>query len=51
LTLSLPSSDGAPLLAYRYFGNVRNFLFAVQELNLPTLEAIDLEKVRVTTSE
>jgi kinesin family protein C2/C3 len=51
LTLALPSSDGAPLLAYQYFENVRNFLVAVQELNLPTFEASDLEKVRVATSE
>lgn len=41
---ALPSSDGAPLLAYQYFENVRNFLVAVQELNLPTFEASDLEK-------
>jgi len=51
LTLALPSSDGAPLLAYQYFKNVRNFLVAVQALNLPTFKASNLEKVRVATSE
>lgn len=41
---ALPPSDGAALSAYQYFENVRNFLVAVQELNLPTFEASDLEK-------
>ncbi|KAI3968241.1 hypothetical protein MKX01_018544 [Papaver californicum] len=34
-----------PLLAYQYFENVRNFLVAVKELNLPAFEASDLEMV------
>ena len=37
--------DGAPLSAYQYFENVRNFLVAVQEIGLPTFEASDLEQV------
>lgn len=41
---ALPPPDGAALSAYQYFENVRNFLVAVQELNLPTFEASDLEK-------
>ncbi|XP_061365502.1 kinesin-like protein KIN-14I [Gastrolobium bilobum] len=36
--------DGAPLSAYQYFENVRNFLVAVQEIGLPTFEASDLEQ-------
>ncbi|KAK7396925.1 hypothetical protein VNO78_18088 [Psophocarpus tetragonolobus] len=36
--------DGAPLTAYQYFENVRNFLVAVQEIGLPTFEASDLEQ-------
>ncbi|OVA20862.1 Calponin homology domain [Macleaya cordata] len=37
------ASEGQPLLAYQYFENVRNFLVAVAELNLPAFEASDLE--------
>ena len=37
--------DGAPLTAYQYFENVRNFLVAVQEIGIPTFEASDLEQV------
>lgn len=37
--------DGAALMAYQYFENVRNFLNAVEELGLPTFEASDLEQV------
>jgi hypothetical protein len=37
--------DGAPLSAYQYFENVRNFLVAVQEIGIPTFEASDLEQV------
>ncbi|KAK7284615.1 hypothetical protein RJT34_19364 [Clitoria ternatea] len=36
--------DGAPLTAYQYFENVRNFLVAAQEIGLPTFEASDLEQ-------
>ncbi|XP_064976595.1 kinesin-like protein KIN-14F isoform X1 [Musa acuminata AAA Group] len=36
--------DGAALSAYQYFENVRNFLVAVQEMDLPTFEASDLEQ-------
>ncbi|KAK2418764.1 P-loop nucleoside triphosphate hydrolase superfamily protein with CH (Calponiny) domain-containing protein [Trifolium repens] len=36
--------DGAPLSAYQYFENVRNFLVAVQEIGIPTFEASDLEQ-------
>ncbi|KNA11104.1 hypothetical protein SOVF_138290 [Spinacia oleracea] len=36
--------DGAALMAYQYFENVRNFLVAVEELGLPTFEASDLEQ-------
>ncbi|KAK7259270.1 hypothetical protein RIF29_24872 [Crotalaria pallida] len=36
--------DGAPLSAYQYFENVRNFLVAVQEIGLPIFEASDLEQ-------
>ncbi|GLJ09766.1 hypothetical protein SUGI_0115490 [Cryptomeria japonica] len=41
---AVPPPDGAALSAYQYFENVRNFLVAVQELNLPNFEASDLEK-------
>jgi len=34
-----------PLPAYQYFENIRNFLVAVEELNLPSFEASDLERV------
>lgn len=37
--------DCQPLPAYQYFENVRNFLVAAKELNLPTFEASDLERV------
>jgi hypothetical protein len=37
--------DGAPLSAYQYFENVRNFLVAVEEIGIPTFEASDLEQV------
>ncbi|XP_054803111.1 kinesin-like protein KIN-14I [Prosopis cineraria] len=36
--------DGAPLSAFQYFENVRNFLVAIQEIGLPTFEASDLEQ-------
>ncbi|KAK9735676.1 hypothetical protein RND81_04G219100 [Saponaria officinalis] len=36
--------DGAALMAYQYFENVRNFLVAVEEMGLPTFEASDLEQ-------
>ncbi|GAB2277387.1 hypothetical protein Dimus_012091 [Dionaea muscipula] len=36
--------DGAALMAYQYFENVRNFLNAVEEMGLPTFEASDLEQ-------
>ncbi|KAI4349700.1 hypothetical protein L6164_010262 [Bauhinia variegata] len=36
--------DGAPLTAFQYFENVRNFLVAVQEIGIPTFEASDLEQ-------
>ncbi|GMH20166.1 hypothetical protein Nepgr_022007 [Nepenthes gracilis] len=35
--------DSKPLPAYQYFENVRNFLVAVKELQLPAFEASDLE--------
>ncbi|KAK2965215.1 hypothetical protein RJ640_019970 [Escallonia rubra] len=41
---SVPIPDGAALSAYQYFENVRNFLVAVQEMNIPTFEASDLEQ-------
>jgi len=34
-----------PLPAYQHFENIRNFLVAVEELNLPSFEASDLERV------
>lgn len=34
-----------PLPAYQYFENVRNFLVAARDLNLPAFEASDLERV------
>jgi len=37
--------DGAPLSAYQYFENVRNFLVAVHEIGIPTFESSDLEQV------
>ncbi|KAJ0258108.1 Kinesin-like protein KIN-14I [Hirschfeldia incana] len=37
-------ADGAPLSAFQYFENVRNFLVAIQDLGLPTFEASDLEQ-------
>ncbi|XP_058770299.1 kinesin-like protein KIN-14I [Vicia villosa] len=36
--------DGAPLSAFQYFENVRNFLVAVQEIGIPTFENSDLEQ-------
>ncbi|XP_019441319.1 PREDICTED: kinesin-like protein KIN-14I isoform X1 [Lupinus angustifolius] len=36
--------DGAPLSAFQYFENVRNFLVAIQEIGIPTFEASDLEQ-------
>ncbi|KAI4300804.1 hypothetical protein L6164_034138 [Bauhinia variegata] len=36
--------DSQPLPAYQYFENVRNFLVAVEELQLPAFEASDLER-------
>jgi len=39
------AADGAALMAYQYFENVRNFLVAVEEMGLPTFEASDLEQV------
>ncbi|CAJ1969807.1 unnamed protein product [Sphenostylis stenocarpa] len=36
--------DGAPLSAYQYFENVRNFVVAVQEIGIPTFETSDLEQ-------
>lgn len=36
--------DGAPLSAYQYFENVRNFLVTLQGMGLPTFEASDLER-------
>ncbi|XP_058738847.1 kinesin-like protein KIN-14I [Vicia villosa] len=36
--------NGAPLSAYQYFENVRNFMVAVQEIGLPTFEPSDLEQ-------
>ncbi|KAK7269648.1 hypothetical protein RIF29_22382 [Crotalaria pallida] len=36
--------DGAPLSAFQYFENVRNFLVAIQEISIPTFEASDLEQ-------
>ncbi|KAH9313213.1 hypothetical protein KI387_028248, partial [Taxus chinensis] len=41
---SVPSLDGAALSAIQYFENVRNFLVAVEEMQLPTFEASDLEQ-------
>ncbi|CAN6347953.1 unnamed protein product [Urochloa humidicola] len=37
-------TDGSALCAYQYFENLRNFVFAVQNLGLPTFEVSDLEK-------
>uniref|UniRef100_A0A0R0EWD3 Kinesin motor domain-containing protein n=1 Tax=Glycine max TaxID=3847 RepID=A0A0R0EWD3_SOYBN len=39
-----PGAVPKPLPAYQYFENVRNFLFAMEELKLPAFEAADLEK-------
>ncbi|XP_027917080.1 kinesin-like protein KIN-14L isoform X2 [Vigna unguiculata] len=36
--------DSQPLPAYQYFVNLRNFLAAMEELNLPAFEASDLER-------
>jgi len=41
----VPFPDGAALSAIQYFENVRNFLVAVEEMQLPTFEASDLEQV------
>ncbi|PKU74066.1 Kinesin-4 [Dendrobium catenatum] len=41
---SVVMPDGAPLSAYQYFENVRNFLVAVQDIGLPTFEVSDLEQ-------
>ncbi|CAF1797682.1 unnamed protein product [Brassica napus] len=37
-------ADGAPLSAFQYFENVRNFLVAIQDMGFPTFEASDLEQ-------
>lgn len=37
--------NGAPLSAYQYFENVRNFMVAIQEIGVPTFEPSDLEQV------
>jgi len=36
--------EGWPLSTYQYFENVRNFLVAAEEMNLPTFEATHLEQ-------
>ncbi|KAK7378128.1 hypothetical protein VNO80_03565 [Phaseolus coccineus] len=36
--------DSQPLPAYQYFVNLRNFLGAMEKLNLPAFEASDLER-------
>ncbi|EPS71287.1 hypothetical protein M569_03470, partial [Genlisea aurea] len=36
--------DGAPLSAYQYFENLRNFLVVAQEMGLPTFDASDLQQ-------
>ncbi|CAL0320851.1 unnamed protein product [Lupinus luteus] len=36
--------DGAPLSAFQYFENVRNFLVGIKEIGIPTFEASDLEQ-------
>ncbi|KAL9234938.1 hypothetical protein vseg_009749 [Gypsophila vaccaria] len=41
--------DGAALMAYQYFENVRNFLVAIEDMGLPTFEASDLEQGGKTT--
>uniref|UniRef100_A0A1J3IN09 Kinesin-4 n=1 Tax=Noccaea caerulescens TaxID=107243 RepID=A0A1J3IN09_NOCCA len=41
---ALVVADGAPLSAFQYFENVRNFLVAIQEMGFPTFEASDLEQ-------
>ncbi|XP_020573505.1 kinesin-like protein KIN-14P isoform X2 [Phalaenopsis equestris] len=38
------TKDGAPLSAYLYFENIRNFIVALQDMGLPTFEASDLER-------
>ncbi|KAH7435606.1 hypothetical protein KP509_06G071600 [Ceratopteris richardii] len=43
-SFSMPYHEAAPLPAYQYFENVRNFLVAVEELNLPSFEASDLDE-------
>ncbi|KAF8047964.1 hypothetical protein N665_2749s0007 [Sinapis alba] len=37
-------ADGAPLSAFQYFENVRNFLVAIHDMGFPTFEASDLEQ-------
>ncbi|KAE9589473.1 hypothetical protein Lal_00000287 [Lupinus albus] len=36
--------DGAPLSAFQYFENVRNFLVGIEEIGIPSFEASDLEQ-------
>ncbi|GAB4855623.1 hypothetical protein Ancab_024244 [Ancistrocladus abbreviatus] len=36
--------DGAALIAFQYFENVRNFLVAIEDMGLPTFEACDFEQ-------
>ncbi|KAI5065320.1 hypothetical protein GOP47_0020015 [Adiantum capillus-veneris] len=48
-TFSFPPQEGAPLSAYQYFENLRNFLVAVEELNLPSFEASDLDEGALPT--
>ncbi|GAB2219275.1 hypothetical protein Drorol1_Dr00006909 [Drosera rotundifolia] len=37
--------DGAALMAYQYFENVKNFLHVIEEMGLPTFHASDLDQV------
>ncbi|KAJ4978704.1 hypothetical protein NE237_009484 [Protea cynaroides] len=41
---NLPTCEAQPLPAYQYFENIRNFLVAVEDLNLPAFEASVFER-------
>lgn len=49
VTLAIQYAEGAAQSAIQYFENMRNFLKAVEDMQLLTFGASDLEKVFVTS--
>lgn len=50
VTLAIQYAEGAAQSAIQYFENMRNFLKAVEDMQLLTFGASDLEKVFVTST-